>query len=383
MGALPTRTDQATVRGVTDMEDLRSKILPGSTMSEPYTNEDFVSGQGANVDVSRVTPIMPLSKPDIELRKQLEISKRQGERDQSNLERTREIIEGQGERTNAHIAAILNRPRQSKLLTPEEETQQVRISGAKATATEKAKDTTGAAAMKPETIDYWASVYETTGTIPSFGMGNVGARQRKAFLDKVAERAISRGEGMDGAQQAVRIADFKASASTLTDITKRQQLINSYTVRINETADKVLVPLIKKWDLQNPRFLNWPVNKLAEVMGSGDLASLKLVLNSVSVEVGKVEFNALGIQQLTDSAAKFMKDVHDENMKVGELLKVIDTSRALGDTGMSAITKQRVSLMDHIKNIKAKQPGTNVEGTQTPITDDNPLGLNLDKLRKK
>jgi hypothetical protein len=213
----------------------------------------------------------------------------------------------------------------------------------------------GGQTLKPGTTEYWASIYETTGQVPSFGMGNKGAEQRRAFLDKVAERAIARGDGENGAAQAVRQADFKASQSTLTDLTKREQLINSYNVRINETSDKVLVPLIKRWDLQNPRFLNWPVNKLSEVMGSGDLASLKLALNSVSVEVGKVEFNAIGIQQLTDSASKFMNSVHDPNMKVGELIKVVNTSRALGDTGISAITKQRKELMSRMKGIKPPQ----------------------------
>jgi hypothetical protein len=159
-----------------------------------------------------------------------------------------------------------------------------------------------AGTFKPGTLDYMVEKYETDGVIPPFGMGSVGAKQRAAFFDKTAERARQRGD--TGGEQAVRGAEFKSSQSTLTDLTKREQLIESYNVRINTTSDKVLIPLIKKYDLQNPRFINWPVNKLAEIMGSGDLASLKLALNSVSVEVGKVEFNALGIQQLTDSAAK-------------------------------------------------------------------------------
>jgi hypothetical protein len=137
-------------------------------------------------------------------------------------------------------------------------------------------------------------------------------------------------------------------------------------VRINETSNKVLIPLIKKWDLQSPRFANWPVNKLAEVMGSGDLAALKLALNSVSVEVGKVEFNALGIQQLTDSAAKFMNSVHDPNMKVGELLKVIDTSKALGKTGRDAISNQRKGLVNRMKDI-APGSGVATEGAGQKI----------------
>jgi hypothetical protein len=195
--------------------------------------------------------------------------------------------------------------------------------------------------------------YETDGVVPAFGMGGVGAKQRAKFFDKVAERALQRGD--TGGAQAIRGMEFKSNQSALTDLTKREQLINSFKVRIDETSDKVLIPLIKKWDLQNPRFANWPINKLAQFIGSGDLASLKLALNSVSVEVGKVEFNALGIQQLSDSAAKFIKEVHDESLKVSELLKVIDTSKALGETGLDAISEQRKSLVERTRQIAPQQ----------------------------
>lgn len=209
------------------------------------------------------------------------------------------------------------------------------------------------AALKPGTMDYWASIYETTGQMPSFGMGNKGAAQRQAFLDTVASRAIARGEGANGVAQAVRVADFKTSQTALSEVTKREQMIQSYNARIIKTTDGVLIPLIKKWDLQNPRFANIPVNELSRIMGSGDLAALKLALNSVSVEVGKVEFNALGIQQLSETATKFMKDIHDENMSVKELLKVLKTSKELGETGKDAITQQREDLKQRMSKIVA------------------------------
>jgi hypothetical protein len=218
--------------------------------------------------------------------------------------------------------------------------------------------------FQPGTLDYMAEIYESTGQVPSFGMGSAGMKARAEFFNKIADRAKLRGD--TGAAQVARAAETKANTSALTDLTKREQLIESYNYRIKETSDKVLIPLIKKWDLRNPRFANLPVNKLAEVMGSGDLASLKLALNSVSVEVGKVEFNALGIQQLTDSATKFMKDIHDENMPVGELLKVIETSKQLGDTGKSAISQQRADLRKRMKGNVATPQKTEVQPTAQP-----------------
>jgi len=209
----------------------------------------------------------------------------------------------------------------------------------------------------PGTLDFMVSKYETDGQIPPFGMGSVGAKQRKEFFDKAAQRAKERGG--TGADQSVRTAEFKANQSTLSDLTKREQIIKSFDVRINKTSDEVLIPLIKEWDLQNPRFANWTVNELAKIMGSGKLASLKLALNSVSNEVGKVEFNALGMVQLSDSASKVMNSIHDENMKVKDLLEVVETSRKLGKTGSEAISGQRKELLGRIKQISPdyKEPG--------------------------
>ncbi len=262
----------------------------------------------------------------------------------------RETLKAKGENREPTATEINTQIQKNKLLTPEQLAQQVTIAKSKA-------DAAGAGAkLEPGTLDYMVQKYETDGVIPPFGMGAVGAKQRASFFNKAAERAAQRGD--TGAAQAIRQAEFKSSQATLTDLTKREQLIQSYNARIKDTTDNVLTPLVKKWDLQNPRFVNWPVNKLAEIMGSGDLAALKLALNSVSVEVGKVEFNALGIQQLTDSAAKFMNSVHDPSMKVGELLKVLQTSKDLGDTGMNAISNQRKDLIGRIKKIAPNAPIT-------------------------
>lgn len=221
--------------------------------------------------------------------------------------------------------------------------------------------------FKPGTLDYMAEIYEQTGQVPAFGMGTAGMKARAEFFNKIAERASSRND--TGAEQVARAAETKANTSAMTDLTKREQLIESYNYRIKETSDKVLIPLIKKWDMQNPRFANWTVNKFAEkVMGSGELASLKLTLNSISNEVGKVEYNALGIQQLSDSASKFMKDIHDENMKVSDLLKVVETSKQLGQTGKSAIAQQRADLRARMKSNTPKDNTTPTPKTKRTIT---------------
>lgn len=134
----------------------------------------------------------------------------------------------------------------------------------------------------------------------------------------------------------------------LKDLTKRKELIGTFTNRIDENT-KVVERIAKKYGNQAPRLVNMPVNKLAQVMGSGDYASLKLALKSLSNEIAKVESGSLGISEVSVEQAKYMEKIHDADMTFGDLMKVLETGKQLGKTSMSAINKQRKDLQNRMK----------------------------------
>ena len=158
----------------------------------------------------------------------------------------------------------------------------------------------------------------------------------------------------------------KANESALKDLTKRENLVNTFVTRIDKQTDEVLIPRLKKWGLTDPRFLNIPVNELSRIMGSGQLAALKLDVNSLQQEIGKVEYNALGIQQLTDAASKRMDEIFDVNMSVKDLLDVFDEVKKLGKTAMSSIREQKTTLKEDIFKLYGQKPGSKGGSSGTP-----------------
>lgn len=99
---------------------------------------------------------------------------------------------------------------------------------------------------------------------------------------------------------------------------------------------------------KNIQLLNTPLNKLQGMIGSGDLASLKLVLNSLSAEVGKVESGSLGIRGVDVSTFDKFKASFSENMPFKELSKVMQTGKNLGTNRISSIIEEKARIKEQM-----------------------------------
>lgn len=143
-------------------------------------------------------------------------------------------------------------------------------------------------------------------------------------------------------------AGQKADMSALRDLTKRRELIGSFTNRIDANT-KVVEQLAKKYGNTDARLLNIPINKLKQYMGSGEFASLQLALRSLSNEIAKVESGSLGIAEVSVQQAEAMNKIHDPNLSVADMMKVLETGKLLGRTSMGAIDEQVTGLKNRIK----------------------------------
>jgi hypothetical protein len=216
------------------------------------------------------------------------------------------------------------------------------------------------ASYAPGTSDYMADLFEQTGQVPAFGMGRAGADQRKEFWDKVAQRASMKGD--TAGEQAARKAGYQADSSALRDLTKRGEMIKSFVVRIDANT-KVVEDLLNKYTRSDSRLVNYPMSKLDTVMGSGDLASLKLGLFSLSREVAKVESNSVGIAEVSVEAQKIMDAIHDPTLPVKEMMKVLKTGMTLGKTSVSAIEGQKSDLVGRIGKAGKKESPSPQQGS--------------------
>lgn len=185
--------------------------------------------------------------------------------------------------------------------------------------------------------------YKATGKIPDFGgKWKNGADYKQFTAEYYKWRKTGKIDTSD-------VMDERANIKSLNDLAKRETLIGTFTHRIDATSD-VVIKLAQKYRNTNSRLLNIPINSLSGMMGSGDLQALKLALKSLSNEVAKVESGSLGIAEVSVEQSKYMERVHDPNLSLNDMLKVINTGKALGKTNMDSIRKQRQELKGRIQS---------------------------------
>jgi hypothetical protein len=143
-------------------------------------------------------------------------------------------------------------------------------------------------------------------------------------------------------------ATQKSDMSALRDLTKRRELIGSFTSRIDANT-KVVENLATKYGNSDARLLNIPINKLKQYMGSGEYASLQLALRSLSNEIAKVESGSLGIAEVSVQQSEAMNKIHDPNLSIADMIKVLETGKLLSRTSMEAIGSQVSGLKGRMK----------------------------------
>ena len=152
-------------------------------------------------------------------------------------------------------------------------------------------------------------------------------------------------------------AEMLGEKRAMGDLIKREQLIKTFTNRIDANVD--LFNNFKTGFKNNwPRIANKTIREAyAGAIGSGDVAALRQILFSIESEVAKVETGNIGISGVAEGAREITAKIHDLNMPIHELEKVLDMSKKLGKTASGAMQKQRQELKGDLSG-KPVQPKT-------------------------
>ena len=142
-----------------------------------------------------------------------------------------------------------------------------------------------------------------------------------------------------------------ADKSALREITKRNELVKSFATRI-EVNSPIIMDLAQRVGNRDLKLLNVPINDLWKrgVIGDGDLAAYKLAVTSLSNELAKLESGSIGIAGASVEQMQIMAEIHNTNLPIAEMQKVIDTGILLSTTLEGALENQRVDILDRIKN---------------------------------
>ena len=220
----------------------------------------------------------------------------------------------------------------------------------------------GFAKLPEEDKALWYDTYERTKTLPP--MAYRDSASRDSFTKGFAE--YQRQKGNSGADVVVKQVQTKAQGMAMNDLTKREALQGTFIGKIEENA-KTLRRIRTNYGDQYSRLVNVPVNKLAQLMGSGDYAALQLVVRSLSNEVAKVESGSLGVAEVSVEQAEAFNKIHDANMTLGDLMKVADTSLELGGNARTALKNQKASLLSEISGSE-KQSGKSERDTTKAVS---------------
>lgn len=194
--------------------------------------------------------------------------------------------------------------------------------------------------MPQQDKDTWFEQYRLTNKMPPFAYRD--AASRDAFTKGYAE--YLRVQGYDPTSAVVSKVVLDGQKSAYRELEKRDTLQKTFINKIEENS-RTVENIAKKYGNNWNRIINLPVNKANQIMGSGDFAALKLALKSTSNEIAKVESGSLGIAEVSATQAEFMHKIHDENLSVGEMIKVLEMGKELGRNANVAIGQQKSELI--------------------------------------
>lgn len=278
-------------------------------------------------------------------------------------------VEGIADPTLSQITKrVEEKQRKSKLLTPEEEKQQIRITGAKAAETEAVRSSSGFKTWTPEQKEqsYWTKII--TKQEPRFGwgdrasMGLFGKEFNQFQLDK----------GLTPAMVARMQTDYKSLDKSTSNQRKIYDMMNGFVLNINKQIGEV-ERRYQDLPRTDTKLFNMPIVAVRKyITGSGEEASIKSYLIEISNEIGKLSTgSAASIRELSVDAQKQWKDIHDEKLSYAELMKVMNTTRDQANLRIIS-SKEAMDItrnaIEEIAGPTSQAPGS----TQTPTTQIEP-----------
>ena len=157
------------------------------------------------------------------------------------------------------------------------------------------------------------------------------------------------------------------------------------TDRFINTIDQnsgILTDIVKKYQKTNSRVLNIPMNMInSKIVGSGDLASIQILMASMKAEVGKLESGSLGIRGVdVHSFMEFGKSF-DEAMSLSNLNVFLGTIKKMGQTRKNVIMDENISIKEDMGSAlslkeKAYQLTKNPSESEGTISLDDYLKKN-------
>jgi hypothetical protein len=220
-----------------------------------------------------------------------------------------------------------------------------------------------AANMDPNSIQFAADTYRTTGKFPGAFARNPAMQQ--AALKQVAADALANGD--TAGSIAARTASLKAGGMALDQVSKQEAFTGSAVNTLDRNL-QALTTLGQKLDSTGSPLINRVINQFNQgVSGDPDTAAYIAMLNAVQGEYAKIASNNNGNSPISDSAKADAKEAINKAMSQGGIAAVRQAMMQEAQNRMQAIREAKQGL---IGSISGNAPGAR-QGAAGATTGSN------------
>lgn len=211
--------------------------------------------------------------------------------------------------------------------------------------------------MPDEALNQAADKYYTTGILPSIGIGNAAAADKRAIMARSGERH-------PGAVLAANSAEYSANKSTLTKLTQQLNAVEAFEntglKNLKQFTDiAATVP-----DTGIP-WLNSPIRALSSsLVGSENMAAFNAARQVALTEISKVVNNPNLTGTLSDSARQEVLNLSPENATFNQIKRVANVLTTDMQNRHSSLDDQKRDIEGRL-GIKRDQPSPETAKTVT------------------
>jgi len=239
----------------------------------------------------------------------------------------------------------------------------------------------GAAAAAPDDFtkwnvadkEWWFETKKSTGEKPDFGWGKAAAKSRVQFAKEYSQWA--QGKGISGAEAGAEKESFKADAGSLKFNTKQLDASKSFIKTIDNNIDQLdrhINTMSKTLNLDRNRILNMGTRDFNKrLVGVANINIYDMLVSAISTENAKLQAGGAGsVAQVSEGARVDMERIHDKNLPVSEMLKLMAATREEGGNRIKALNDTGAEIKKRMQGSKGEQPAPRIGQAAKWITSD-------------
>ena len=225
--------------------------------------------------------------------------------------------------------------------------------------------------LTPEALDSAADYYNSTGLMPTLGMGKKAVASRTAILNRAAEKKQG--------DVALSAADYKANASTLRKLSEQRGAVAGYEHTVQANLGIVDQLLAKgSGSFKAPVLNRVQQHARKEYAGDPEVTAYESALQTVISEYAKVMSGSMGNTAVSDSARNHAEKLLNTSLNADQVKANIAvmrqemSNRLSGMDNEIATTRARIGGNDGSSDGEAQKPAQgaqNVVGPKGQVTD--------------